>query len=95
MTERDRIYIEILGFALPQIRNAAQAGLVEYCAVEADHIHNLPSLIGESNELRHAYYLDAEREWYLERVDRTLPHVQWLLRRYAELWSELESLKNA
>jgi hypothetical protein len=95
MTARDRIYVEILRFALPQMRDAAEAGMVKYCAIEAEHIHNIPSLIGESNENRHTYYLNVERAYYLERVDTQLPLVQMLLRRYRELWSELEAIAAA
>jgi hypothetical protein len=92
LTRRDEIYLEMLEHALPAIRNMAQAGFLAYCAIETDHIHNLPSLIGETNEHRHAYYLRAERNLYLERVDRTIPGVSFLLARYAEAWSELETL---
>ena len=94
MTDRDPVYVQILHFAVTQIRDTGRAGLTSYCAIEMDHIHNLPSLIGEPNDRRHLYYFNIERTEYLERVDRTLPHVQFLLRRYAELWNGLDSLKS-
>ena len=92
MTERDKIYASILGFGLSHLRDAARLGLVEYCAIEADHLHNVPSLIGETNELRHRYYFEKEREHYLERVDRSVLRVDFVLARYEELWSELLKL---
>jgi hypothetical protein len=92
MEQRDETYLKILHFALLRIRELATAGRADYCAIEADHVHNIPSLIGEPNELRHAFYLEAERKHYLERVDRTLPGLQFTLARYAELWAQLEAL---
>jgi hypothetical protein len=95
MSERDRIYLEILGWGLCRIRDAASQGWSAYCAVEAEHLHNLPSLVQEANEHRHSYYFDSERTFYLERVDRTLPGVDMTLRRYASLWRELEQLRGS
>ena len=94
MDERDEIYVQILHFALMVLHNHPKAEHAGYCAIEVEHIHNIPSLIGESNEHRHAYYLRAERGLYLERVDRSLSGVKFLLNRYAELWSRLEALSS-
>lgn len=67
MTERDRVYTQILHFGLLRLRDAACGGHVQYCAVEAEHLHNIPSLIGETNELRHQFYYEKERSYYLEK----------------------------
>jgi hypothetical protein len=72
MSERDKLYLQILTYGLIRLREAARAGDSDYCAVEADHLHNLPSLLGEPNELRHEYYFEKERTLYLERVDRSV-----------------------
>ena len=64
MTERDKAYLAILCFGLQRIRDAAEQGYTAYCAVEADHLHNIPSLIGEKNEHRHTYYIEKEKELY-------------------------------
>lgn len=87
---RDRAYLDILAFGLNRLRDAALAGRVDYCAIESEHLHNIPSLIGEQNEERHRYYLQQERPLYLGRVDKTIPGVDFILARYAELWSILE-----
>jgi hypothetical protein len=92
MSRRDEIYLRMLDFALVTMRNYAQDWPAGYCVVEADHVHNLPSLVGETNEARHVYYLRDERAIYLERVDRTRPGIDFLLARYEELWTELEAL---
>ena len=89
MTERDHIYIEILKYGLHRIRECSELGLVTYCAVESEHLHNLPSLIGEKNEHRHAYYFQQERALYLERLDRKTPGIDFTLNRYSELWDKL------
>ena len=89
MTERDSIYVQILHQGLLRIRDSAALGHLQYCAVESEHLHNVPSLIGESNEKRHLYYFSQERAHYLEHVDRSIPGVDFTLRRYEELWSRL------
>ena len=60
MTERDTIYVQILHFGLERIRDLAMFGHVEYYAVESEHLHNIPSLIGETNEQRHKFYFLQE-----------------------------------
>ncbi len=91
MNERDKAYVQILHFGLLRLRDAAELGKVEYCAVEAEHLHNIPSLIGEPNEGRHDYYIEKERGFYLERVDRSIPGIDFTLRRYAEPWQQIEA----
>jgi hypothetical protein len=86
MTPRDQAYIEILHFGLLRIRDNATLGNIEYCAIESEHLHNIPSLIGEVNEKRHEYYFEQERDYYLQRIDRTIPGIDFTLARYAELW---------
>lgn len=90
MTERDRIYLQILEFGLVSIRSASYGGDVEYCTIESDHLHNLPSLIGETNEGRHSYYFDVERTSYLKAVAQT-SHAQ-NSNRYKKLWAQLEKI---
>jgi hypothetical protein len=92
MTERDIIYVQILYSGLLRIRDLSALGYIEYCAVESDHLHNIPSLIGETNEERHKYYFLKERPCYLERVDRSLPGIEFTMRRYEELWARLGKL---
>lgn len=92
MTERDAIYVQILHHGLLRIRDSAALGHLQYCAVESEHLHNIPSLIGETNEERHSYYFCQERAHYLEAVDRSLPGLDFTLSRYSELWTRLHEL---
>ena len=100
MRTRDEVYRDILHFGLLHIRNAGYSGDARSCEIEADHLHDLPSLIGEENELRHQYYYDQERTLYLERMavqDSTgAERARFTLERYCDLWAELEvyRLKN-
>jgi len=87
---RDQLYLDLLGFGLLRVRNLAHDQEARLCEIEADHLHNIPSLVGEGNEHRHAYYFDDERKLYLERVGDQLD--DFTRARYEELWTELQSL---
>ena len=65
---RSRAYATILKWAILSIRDLARQGSAELCEIEADHIHNIPTLFGEENEARHRYYIDCEVGLYLERL---------------------------
>ena len=95
MTDRDEIYVQILHLGLLALRNAAQSGKISHCGIEADHLQNIPSLIGETNEHRHVHYLNTERVVYLEHADRSVPEIGFVLSRYAGLWKELEALRKS
>ena len=90
-TPRDRAYLDLLRSGLANVRNFAHAGRAELCAAEADHLHNVPSLIGEANEHRRLYYLRAERAAYLARVRElaTPDEVEWVGIWYAGPWAVL------
>ena len=100
MTERDEAYVRILTWGLLQIRStgfihmraAGVSNNAEYFAVEADHLHNIPSLIEEPNEHRHAYYLEAEVAGYLEHVDRSIDGVESTIQFYEQHWETLRRL---
>jgi hypothetical protein len=65
---RQQAYATLLHHGLIAIRSFAWDGRVKLCEIEADHLHNIPSLLEESNEARHRYYLEAERTSYLDRL---------------------------
>jgi hypothetical protein len=67
---RQQAYAEILRWGLLAIREGAFAGKSKLCEIEADHIHNLPSLLDEPNEARHHCYIGQERSYYLERLEK-------------------------
>jgi hypothetical protein len=95
MRTRDEVYLDILSCGLLWIRNAGHSGYARACEIEADHLHNIPSLVGEDNELRHEYYFETERTSYLERIaelDSSAARPgSFTFERYRDLWAELEA----
>jgi len=69
VNELDRLYVTLLYHGLIAIRNASHGGDLEYCKAESEHLHEVPSLIGETNILRHVYQATAARGLYLEWVE--------------------------
>jgi hypothetical protein len=91
---RDRAYLELLHHGLVLLRNLAHAGQLELCRIEADHLHNLPTLVGESNEYRHEYYLRDERGLYLQRLRESgaVEHLHRAAVWYSDAWRVLASV---
>ena len=91
MQARQQAYLEILHWGLLAIREAAYVGKTRLCEIEADHIHNLPSLFNEQNEKRHHYYIGSERQYYLEQLERHGEHEfrENQTRRYENPWKVL------
>ena len=83
------VLLEMLSTGLFRARNLGWAGRPDLCAIEADHLHNLPDLIRDFSEARLAYYWVVERPSFAEQLedvdikDHWEPH--WdKLRPYAE-----------
>jgi hypothetical protein len=68
MKSLDPIYLRILTTGLVNVIAAAEDGDTERCRVEAEHIHNIPSLIGEDNINRHLCYANTERKSYADWI---------------------------
>lgn len=68
MRTRYAIYCDILYRGLINIRMAGHAGDSERCHVEADHLHNIPELLGQlDNEALHEFYWETMRPSYLSQ----------------------------
>jgi len=90
MRPRSLIYAEILHFGLREIREAAHLGHAKQCEVEADHLHNVPTLFDEDNEERHIFYIKEEVQLYLDRLKQVETGPSgFTLARYEDLWAEL------
>ena len=76
------------------IREAARAGKTAVCEIEADHIHNLPSLLHEANEARHHCYIVPERKYYIARLEEhgDADYAEQQLRQYKDPWKVLMTL---
>jgi hypothetical protein len=94
MGARHQAYAEILQWGLLAIREAAHVGKFRICEIEADHIHNLPSLLDEANEARHHCYIVNERKFYLEQLDRLgdPEYLEERKSRYKDPWKVLMAL---
>ncbi|MEK6234246.1 MAG: hypothetical protein N2C14_06015, partial [Planctomycetales bacterium] len=92
--EINEIYLSILRIGLARTREAAASDDAKLAAMDSDHVHNLPSLIDETNIHRHLYYLNGERTLYKDRVfahlgkKRAAPRFIELLK----LWQNLNSV---
>ena len=88
---REQAYLDLLHRGLVMLRNFAHTGDVELCRIEADHLHNIPTLLHEANEHRHEYYIRGERGVFLERL-RQLGATEYLEQIriwYSEPWRVL------
>ena len=56
------------------------------CAVEADHVHNLPALLIDYSDERLRFYWEVERPSFMKRCRPAD------LKGYEPLWAELEEL---
>jgi hypothetical protein len=59
---------EILYTAAISIRAAGNAGDANYCALEAGHVHNLPSLLKAYSPEKLRWYLEVEVPEYVEKL---------------------------
>jgi hypothetical protein len=75
---------EILHAGLLQIRATAWTGDAEQCAVQADHLHNLPSILLHYSPERLLYYWDAERPGF---IAQSAPDA---VRLFEPLWNQLQ-----
>jgi hypothetical protein len=84
----NKIYLKILRVGMTHLRDLCNQGLIEEAKIEAEHLHNIPSLINETNIVIHEYYYREERSRYLLSVancanrnvfDLIIPfyHEQW------------------
>ena len=86
--ETAEIILKILETGLLRIRSLAWSGQADRCAVEADHIHNLPDLLSDFSRERLSYYWDVERPSYLGQTPEA-DFASW-----EGLWEELRPYAN-
>jgi len=69
----------LLKWGLLMLRESAFAGRTDLCRIESDHLHNIPTLLGEVNELRHVYYIEKKRGLYLNGSRNQGPANTWMM----------------
>jgi hypothetical protein len=62
------ILLEILEMGLPTIPILGWNREADRCAVEADHLHNLPALLANYRPEKLLYYWEVERVGYVEET---------------------------
>lgn len=97
MKELDPLYLELLQAGLLLLRSAACDGNLEWCKVEAEHLHNVPSLIGEENMERHFYYMKNERLRYVQWVQSASQSTTTTeaIARYILIWKRMADVLTA
>ena len=75
------ILLEIIARGILRIRAAAADP--DRCFIEADHIHNLPNLIGDFSPQLLAYYWEVERASFISQTSEAL------LAGFEPLWRDL------
>lgn len=91
MSELDKLYCFFLKAGFVVLRQAADAGDAVWVAMEVELLHNVPSLIGETNLLRHEYFWQVERTTYLEWVNAPGRDLQRsrMATYYEPIWKEM------
>lgn len=88
-SETESILLKIIAQALLRIRALGfTEGDANKCAIEADHVHNLPMLIENYSEGGIRYYLDVYRKEYIRALGSDRDSPRW----FQPLWDQLESL---
>src|SRR5262245_13802322 len=77
-----KVITEMIQVGLLRIRAFGWRGDAAHCAIEADHIHNLPALLRDFSEDALRYYWDVERAAYLRHGPASA---------FEPLWQRLES----
>ena len=70
MNDLDDNYKMLLNVGFIVLREALQSGSTDWVKAEIEMLHNVPSLIGETNALRHEYYWEKERTAYVEWIKK-------------------------
>ena len=81
--ELSDILMRIITISLLRMRALGWSGQPDLCALEADHIHKLPSLLTDYSPTRLAPYWNVERPYYCSRAKESD------VTRWAPLWVEL------
>ena len=84
-TDITRIVMEILKVGTLRIRALGWAGDARRCAIEADHLHNLPDLILAPSSAHLSYYWEAEKPAFEQASSEAD------LAMFRPLWDELQS----
>jgi hypothetical protein len=80
------VVLQILSIGLLRIRTFGAEGLADRCAIEADHLHNLPEVIRSGRLDLLDYYYEVERLGFIDRGSDAKP--------FEMLWEQLKLFLN-
>ncbi|MCX7388712.1 MAG: hypothetical protein NTX48_18775 [Planctomycetales bacterium] len=90
MKSLDYLYIEILRLGLILLRDAVQSGNSEWSRQEVEHLHEVPSLIGDMNSWHHLAYWEMSQGPYREWVQQQDADVQdCIFAFYETVWTKM------
>jgi hypothetical protein len=94
MSELDRLYIAILYHGLISIRNASINGDLDFCRAESEYLHEIPSLIGETNMRRHIYQATKVRPTFLKWANdnRREDVLEFVKTWFAAEWKRIDAI---
>lgn len=73
MTDKDdlpSLYLLMLKMGFIILKEAARSGENEWLEAELELLHNIPTLVFESNKERHLYFWLKERARYLDTMEK-------------------------
>ncbi len=91
MESLDPYYVQMLRVGFVVLRQAVEARDEPWVQAEVDLLHNIPSLIGESNQRRHLHFWSKGRPRYIEWVSAAGREWQKSRMRtyYEPIWQEM------
>jgi hypothetical protein len=96
VTSIDALYAQTLQVGFLVLRQAFESGIRDWVDAELELLHNVPSLIGETNTARHRYFWCKERKRYMDWAsapgrDQAKSR---MMTYYLPIWEEMEPLMN-
>jgi hypothetical protein len=94
VSKLNELYAQLLSVGFLVMRQAADANDPDWLDAEFELLHNVPSLIGESNIERHRYFWSQERTHHIEWASSPGRETarSRMLTYYKPIWDEMEPL---
>jgi len=94
MDELERLYGRLLQVGFIVMGQAADSGNLDWLRAEIELLHNVPSLLCETNNKRHEYFWNGERPHYLDWLsEHGNEDAKARMRTfYLPIWNEMEPI---
>lgn len=94
MCDLDNCYARLLQVGFVVLRQAFESADTEWLDAELTLLHNIPTLIGETNAERHRYFWFHERDLYIDGLSKREKHEALSRMRtyYEPIWNEMQPL---